>query len=60
MLLRLTINTRGVSFRYYADKIEAPNACDKKVKDLFGEFACLNFPERMELKKWIKKIVGGR
>ncbi len=48
MLLRLTINTRRVSFRYYADKIEAPNACDKKVKDLFGEFACLNFPERIK------------
>ncbi|MHC4489853.1 MAG: hypothetical protein ACYSW7_11885 [Planctomycetota bacterium] len=29
MLLSLTINGRRKSFGYYADEIEAPNACDR-------------------------------
>jgi len=48
MLLRLTINARRNSSRYYADEIEAPNAYDDKAVELFGEFACLNFPEMTE------------
>jgi len=30
MLPRMTINTRRVSFGYYADEIEAPNAYDRE------------------------------
>ena len=28
--------------------------------ELFGEFAHLNFPERIEIRKWIRKIIGKR
>jgi len=28
-----------------------------KAAELFGEFAYLNFPERIELQNWIRKIV---
>jgi hypothetical protein len=31
MLLRMMINTRRKSLGYYADEIEAPNACDRAV-----------------------------
>ena len=40
----------------YEDEIEAAMVYDDKAVELFGEFACLNFPERMELRKWIGKI----
>ena len=43
MLLRLTINNRRVTFGCYADEIETAKACDEKAKELFGEFAYLNF-----------------
>jgi hypothetical protein len=48
MLLRLTINTRRVSLCYYADEIEAEKAYDDKDVELFGEFACPNFPESVK------------
>jgi hypothetical protein len=28
-----------------------------KAIELFSEFACLNFPERIELRNWIRKII---
>ena len=41
----------------FDDQMEAAMAYDDKAAELFGEFAYLNFPERIELNKWIKKIV---
>jgi len=32
-------------------------AYDDKAAELFGEFACLNFPERIELRNWMRKII---
>ena len=33
MLLRMTINARRKSRGYYADEIEAPNACDRPAEN---------------------------
>lgn len=41
----------------YDDQMEAAMAYDDKAVELFGEFAYLNFPERIELRKWIRKII---
>ncbi|GAI64039.1 unnamed protein product, partial [marine sediment metagenome] len=41
----------------FDNQMEAAMAYDDKAVELFGEFACLNLPERMEIKKWIRKII---
>jgi hypothetical protein len=41
----------------FDNEMEAAMAYDDKAIELFGEFACVNLPERIELKYWIKKLV---
>ncbi len=41
----ITINRTTHHLGYFADPEEAARAYDKKAKELFGTFACLNFPE---------------
>jgi hypothetical protein len=41
----ITFNGRQIHIGIFKDEISAGRAYDKKAKELFGEFACLNFPE---------------
>lgn len=41
----------------FDNQMEAAMAYDDKAAELFGEFAYLNFPERRELRNWIRKII---
>ena len=54
---RIGFNRKRIHLGDFADGIQAALAYDDKAVELFGEFAWLNFPERIELKNWIRKII---
>lgn len=54
---RIGFKGKRIHLGDFADEIKAAMAYDDKAVELFGEFAYLNFPERIELKKWIRKII---
>ncbi len=41
----IRFQSKRIFLGYFADKVEAAKAYDKKAEELFGEFACLNFPK---------------
>lgn len=51
---RTTVNMHLGAFD---NQMEAAMAYDDKAAELFGEFAYLNFPERIGIQKWIRRIV---
>jgi hypothetical protein len=54
---KICFGYKRIHLGYFPDQIKAASAYDDKAAELFGEFANLNFPERIELKKWIRKII---
>ena len=41
----------------FDSQIVAAVAYDRKAEELFGEFACLNFPQLIEFRFWLKKLI---
>jgi hypothetical protein len=41
---KIHLNKKAIHIGYFKDEIEAAKAYDKKARELFGEFAYLNFP----------------
>ncbi len=54
---RIGFKGKWIHLGDFADEIRAAMAYDDKAVELFGEFAYLNFPERIGLRNWIRKIV---
>jgi len=54
---RIGFKRKRIHLGDFDDQMDAAMAYDDKAVELFGEFAYLNFPERMELKNWIRKII---
>jgi len=54
---RIRCDRKFYNLGEFDNQMEAAMAYDDKAVELFGEFAYLNFPERIELKKWLKKII---
>jgi hypothetical protein len=52
----ITINKKRISIGYYYTEIEAAKAYDEKAKELFGEYASLNFPEPGQ-EKYEQKLI---
>jgi tetratricopeptide (TPR) repeat protein len=41
----ICLNKKRMHIGYFDDEVAAARAYDRKARELFGEFACLNFPE---------------
>jgi len=54
---RIRCDRKFYNLGEFDNEMEAAMAYDDKAVELFGEFAWPNFPERIELNKWIRKIV---
>jgi hypothetical protein len=42
---KITYNRKSIHLGYFLDPLDAAKAYDKAARELFGEFACLNFTE---------------
>jgi hypothetical protein len=50
-------NRKRIHLGDFDDQMEAAMAYDDKAVELFGEFAWLNFPDMIEFRKWLIKII---
>jgi len=54
---RIACNGNRMHLGSFYNEIDAELSCGCRFVEVFGEFAWLNFPERIELKNWIRKII---
>lgn len=54
---RISFRGRRIYLGDFGDEIQAAMAYDDKAIELFGEFAYLNFPERIGLRSLVRKII---
>jgi len=54
---QIGFNRKRIHLGDFADEIKTALAYDDKAIELFGEFACLNFPERIEVRNWIRNLI---
>lgn len=54
---RIGFNGRRIYLGLFDNQIDAAVAYDRKAVELFGEFACLNFPQLIEFRKRLKKLI---
>jgi hypothetical protein len=54
---KICFNRKRIHLGDFADQIKAALTYDDKAIELFGEFAYLNFPDRIELRNRIRKLI---
>lgn len=54
---RITCNGNHMHLGSFDNQIDAAVAYDRRAIEVFGEFAWLNFPQLIEFRYWVKKVI---